>query len=199
MEFLDSPNMQYWLPLLIFFSRILDVSLGTLRIIFVNRGMRYLAPVIGFFEVLIWLVVITQIMQRLSSPINYIAYAGGFATGNFVGIWLEGKLAVGITMVRVITRTKALELVDYLRDNGFRVTHVPAISNSGKVEVLFLPARRREVPALIDIVKEYNPNALYTIEDMRMVSMGSLPGTPLNTGRKRKTHWRMNRFKRKGK
>jgi len=199
MEFLDSENMQYLLPLIIFFSRIIDVTLGTLRIIFVNRGMRYLAPVIGFFEVLIWLVVISQIMQRLSSPINYIAYAAGFASGNFVGIWLEGKLAVGLTMVRIITRTKAKELIKFLRDSDYRVTHVPAEANSGKVEMLFLPARRKEVPALIDIVKEYNPNALYTIEDMRMVSMWSLPGTPLNTSRKRKAYWRSNRFKRKGK
>ncbi|HHE40579.1 MAG TPA: hypothetical protein ENL10_03660, partial [Candidatus Cloacimonetes bacterium] len=81
------------LPLLIFISRIFDVSLGTLRIIFVNRGMRYLAPIIGFFEVLIWLIVIGQVMQNLTNITNYIAYAGGFAMGNFVGIFLEQKLA----------------------------------------------------------------------------------------------------------
>ncbi len=199
MSFLDSPDMAYLLPIIIFLSRIVDVSLGTLRIIFVNRGMRYIAPVIGFFEVLIWLIVIGQIMQRISSPINYISYAAGFAAGNYIGILLESKLAVGLTMLRIITRTRAKELIVSLREMGYRVTHVPAEANSGKVQVIFLPTRRKEIPKLINIVQAYNPNALYTIEDMRSVSMWSIPGTQLNTNRRDRPYWRLYRFKRKGK
>ncbi|MCF7794547.1 MAG: DUF5698 domain-containing protein [Candidatus Cloacimonetes bacterium] len=111
LEIFTKESLVYILPILIFISRIFDVSLGTLRIIFVNKGMRYLAPIIGFFEVLIWLIVISQVMQNMNSPINYIAYAAGFATGNYVGILIEQKLAMGITLIRIITRKKGLFLV----------------------------------------------------------------------------------------
>lgn len=199
MDFLNEPWIQNWLPLMIFLSRILDVSLGTIRIIFVSKGMRLLAPLIGFFEVLIWLIVISQIMNKISSPIYYIAYAAGFAAGNYVGIFLENRLAMGVTLLRIITRTKAKELIEHLRDHNYRVTHVPALANSGKVEVIFLPTRRKEIPHLINIVHKYNPNALYTIEDMRGVSSDSLPYLPFQ-GKRRKTVFnRLFRFKRKGK
>jgi uncharacterized protein YebE (UPF0316 family) len=190
-------TMVYILPILIFVSRIFDVSLGTLRIIFVNRGMRYLAPIIGFFEVLIWLIVISQIMQNISSPINYIAYAAGFAAGNYVGILIEHKLAMGITLIRVITRKKARELVEDLREKGFSVTNVPAEANSGKVDIIFLPVRRKDIEYIIEIVKIYNPNAYYTIEDVRNLSFGTLPSI---THQHHNIVWnRLFRYKRKGK
>ena len=140
-----------------------------------------------------------RLCKRISSPINYISYAAGFAAGNYIGILLESKLAVGLTMLRIITRTRAKELIVSLREMGYRVTHVPAEANSGKVQVIFLPTRRKEIPKLINIVQAYNPNALYTIEDMRSVSMWSIPGTQLNTNRRDRTYWRLYRFKRKGK
>jgi len=83
------------LPLLIFFARVCDVSLGTIRIIFISKGIKYLAPIVGFFEILIWLLAISQIMQNLTNPYYYIFYAGGFATGNLVGIILDEKLSIG--------------------------------------------------------------------------------------------------------
>ena len=83
------------LPILIFLARICDVSLGTVRLIFVSRGFKYLAPVIGFFEVLIWILAMTQIMQNLTNPICYLGYAGGFATGNYIGILIAEKLSLG--------------------------------------------------------------------------------------------------------
>jgi len=76
------------LPVLIFIARVADVSLGTVRVIFITRGLKYFAPIVGFLEILIWLLAIGQIMRNLSHPICYIAYAGGFATGNYVGIWI---------------------------------------------------------------------------------------------------------------
>ncbi|MDO9577474.1 MAG: DUF2179 domain-containing protein [Candidatus Cloacimonadales bacterium] len=175
LDFIPKESLFYVLPILIFLSRIFDVTLGTLRIIFVNRGMRNLAPIIGFFEVLIWLIVISQIMQSMKSPINYIAYAAGFATGNYVGIMIEQKLAMGITLIRIITRKKAPELLVDLRAKGYSVTNVPAVANSGDVEIIFLPARRKDIKQIIDTVKIYNPNAFYTIEDLRHLSRGALP------------------------
>ena len=83
------------LPILIFIARVCDVSIGTMRIIFISRGAKILAPLLGFFEILIWLVAIGKVMQNLDNIACYVAYAGGFATGNFVGIRIEEKLAMG--------------------------------------------------------------------------------------------------------
>ena len=92
------------LPILIFLARIVDVTFGTIRIIFVSRGMKWLAPIFGFFEIMIWLFAIGQVFSNLTNITYYVAYAGGFACGNFVGIWIEEKMAIGTLIVRIITR-----------------------------------------------------------------------------------------------
>ncbi|MBN1949230.1 MAG: DUF2179 domain-containing protein [Candidatus Cloacimonetes bacterium] len=196
---MDSDILPYVLPVLIFLSRVIDVSLGTLRIIFVNRGMKFLAPIIGFFEVLIWLLVIGQIMRNLNSPVNYIAYAAGFATGNFVGIYLENKLAMGVTLIRIITQTRAKELIQYFRAGGYYVTNVPAKSNSGDVEIIFLPVRRREIKEVIEMVKTFNPNAIYTIADMRTVSYGAVSAENKHSMWHLPAYRQLFHFRRKGK
>jgi len=91
------------LPLIIFSTRICDVTLDTLRIIYVSRGLKILAASIGFFEVLIWLFAITQIFKNLTTPLYYVAYAGGFGMGNFIGILIEERMAIGTVFIRVIT------------------------------------------------------------------------------------------------
>ena len=106
-SFFDSDLFSYVLmPLLIFLARICDVSIGTMRIIFVSKGKRNIAPILGFFEVLIWITAISKIMQNLDNYVNYIAYAAGFATGNFVGMIIEEKLAMGIQMIRVFAHER---------------------------------------------------------------------------------------------
>ena len=95
------------LPVLIFFARIVDVTFGTLRIIFISRGMRLLAPVVAFFEILIWLVAIGQVFQDIGSVVNILAYSLGFAVGNYVGILVEERMAMGLVLVRVITQYEA--------------------------------------------------------------------------------------------
>ena len=102
------------IPLLIFLARICDVTLDTARIIYVSRGMKYLAPLIGFFEVLIWLLSITQIMNNLTNVVYYIAYAGGFAMGNFIGIYIEERMAIGTVVISIITQKNASDLVKHL-------------------------------------------------------------------------------------
>ena len=196
---LNNPSFQYIiLPILIFLSRIVDVSLGTLRIIFVSKGLKYLAPLIGFFEVLIWLIVIGQIMTNLTNPINYIAYASGFAMGNFVGIYLENKLALGTLLLRIITQKKAKELIQYFRAGGYKLTNITAESNVGEVDIIYFPVRRKEVKSIIAMIKVFNPNAIYTISDVRMISRGALPYTN-DSGLSQKITRRLFRFKRKGK
>lgn len=162
------------LPLLIFCGRVLDVSLGTVRIVFLARGLR-LAALIGFFEVLIWLLAIGQIMKNLDQPICFMAYAAGFASGNLAGLWLEGKLAVGTQIVRVLLRAPAPALIDALRARDIGVTIVPAEGRAGPVQFLFSVCRRQDVPDVLRLVAEHAPRAFYTIEDVRAVAEGIFP------------------------
>lgn len=164
------------LPVLIFLARIMDVSLGTIRIIFVSRDLKYLAPFVGFFEVLIWLLVIRQIM--LSDGNNtacIIAYAAGFASGTFVGMYIENLLSFGRVLIRVITRKEAGELVEYLKSSGYGLTCVDATGATGPVKLVFSIVERHDIPRIVEIIKRFNPNAFYTIEDVRFVSENVLP------------------------
>ncbi|HUT45018.1 MAG TPA: DUF2179 domain-containing protein [Sedimentisphaerales bacterium] len=163
------------LPLLIFIARVADVSMGTVRVIFIARGLKYLAPIVGFFEILIWLLAIGQIMQNLSNPLCYIAYAGGFATGNYVGIWIAEKLSLGMVLIRVITSKDASELLQYLKSAEYGVTSVDAQGSAGKVQVVFTIVRRREVASVVNLIKQFNPKAFYTIEEVGFVEEGIFP------------------------
>ena len=173
---LDSAFFTWFLlPVLIFIARVADVSLGTVRVIFIARGLKYFAPVVGFFEIIIWLLAIGQIMQHLSSPLCYIAYAGGFATGNYVGMWIAEKLSLGVVLIRVITSKDASELLEYLRTAEYGVTSVDAQGSSGKVQVVFTIVRRREVASVVNLIKQFNPKAFYTIEEVGFVEEGIFP------------------------
>ncbi|HON59555.1 MAG TPA: DUF2179 domain-containing protein [Smithella sp.] len=163
------------LPFLIFSARICDVTLDTLRIIFVSRGMKRLAPLIGFFEVLIWLIAITQIFHNLTSPIYYVAYAGGFAMGNLVGIWIEEKMAIGTVVIRIITQKDAAALLKNLKEKGYGVTHVDARGAMGPVKIIFTIVKRKEIENILKIIRSTNPAAFFTIEDVRSVRQGVSP------------------------
>lgn len=171
MEHLNTDIVNYvLLPLFIFLARIFDVSLGTLRIIFVTKGMRSVAPFVGFFEVLIWLLAISRIMQDLDNWVSYVAYAGGFATGNFVGMYLEERLAIGHEMIRVITRKDASSLIEDLRNKGYGVTSVKAEGIEGEVAVIYIIARRSMIREVLDEINIFNPRALYTVESIKYVN-----------------------------
>jgi len=171
MEALNSELVTYvLLPLFIFVARIIDVSLGTLRIIFVTKGMRSVAPLVGFFEVLIWLLAISRIMQDLDNWVCYVAYAAGFATGNFIGMFLEEKLAIGHEMIRVITRKDATQLIEDLRATGYGVTSVKAEGIEGEVAVIYIIARRSMIKVVLDEINKFNPRALYTVESIKYVN-----------------------------
>jgi len=154
----------------IFCARIIDVSIGTLRIIFLTRGMKYLAALLGFVESLVWIIAISQVMKNVNSWSAYLVFAGGFASGNIVGIWLEEKIALGTLIVRIITRFEADDLVKALRGTGCGVTNLDACGEQGPVMVLFTIVRRKKLPAVIALIRKYNPNAFYTVEDVRFAS-----------------------------
>jgi uncharacterized protein YebE (UPF0316 family) len=158
------------LPALIFLARVADVSIGTLRIIYVSRGMKYLAPLLGFFEVLIWLLAMVQIINNIDSPLHYIAYAGGFAAGTFVGMLLEEKLSVGLVIIRIITRKDTKNLRSHLTCEGYRITHHYAEGDHGKSRIIFTIINRKEIKKVIGIIRQHNPSAFYTIEDLKHAS-----------------------------
>ena len=171
--FFDSDLFSYVLmPLLIFLARICDVSIGTLRIIFVSKGKRNIAPILGFFEVLIWITAISKIMQNLDNYVNYIAYAAGFATGNFVGMIIEEKLAMGIQMIRVFAHERGSELVQALNGNGYGATVVEAHGAREKVDLIYTIVQRNDLARVLYVINTFNPKAFYTIEDVRSVNEG---------------------------
>jgi uncharacterized protein YebE (UPF0316 family) len=166
------------LPILILMARIMDVSLDTIRVILVSKGYKKLAPFIGFFQVLIWIITITRIMENLDNWLTYIGYAGGFALGTYFGMILEEKLALGYELVRVVTRSEAARLIEELRKRGYPVTAVKGHGKEGEVGILFVVLSRKSIRDVVDLIKEFNPKAFYTIEDMRFVSSAAfLPKT----------------------
>ncbi len=163
------------LSVLIILARICDVTLGTMRIAFIARGQRYLAPLVGFFEVLIWLIALRQIMANLTNPFFYVSYALGFAAGTFIGLWVEERMAIGSRIIRVITRQDAGELVEALREADYGVTTIDAEGVEGRVQMLFSVLKRQDLDRFIEIVDKYAPRAFYSIEDVRAVSEGVFP------------------------
>ncbi len=170
----------YWfswgvLPLLIFTARILDVSIGTVRVVFIARGCKYLAPLAGFFEVLIWILVIGQIFKNLSNPLCYIAYASGFAMGNYVGMILAEKLSLGMVMIHVLASQDASSLVESFRLKGYGATTLQGQGAFGPTTVLFTIVPKKEVEQVVKLIENFNPNAFYSIEDVESVSKDLMP------------------------
>lgn len=166
------------IPLLIFFARITDVSIGTMRIIFVSRGKRQISAVLGFFEVLIWLVAIRQIFSNLNNPVCFLAYAFGFSAGNYMGMFIENKLAIGLQVVRIITRKDATPLINRLRKKGYGVTVVKGEGARGQVKLIFMVVPRKDINAIIQDVQSFNPKAFFSIEDVRSAAEGIFPSNP---------------------
>ena len=157
------------IPLLIFMARIGDVSISTIRIIFVMSGKRNVAPLLGFFEALIWLLAIGQIISNIDNAFSYIAYASGFAAGTYVGMYIEEKLAIGRVVLRLITKEPVHELLTFLREKDYRYSILDAQGKKGKVNVVFLVVKREKLNDLTTAINRYHPNAFYTIEGVKMV------------------------------
>jgi len=162
-------------PLMIFFARVCDMSLDTIRVIFMSKGIQYLPAIIGFFEVIIWLVAIGQVMNNLTNVVCYIAYGAGFATGTFVGMALEEKLSLGLTSVRIIVKEDPAELVQFLRSHNYGVTSIDAEGGTGKVKMVFTIIKRQDLMHVVGIIKDFNPNAFYSIEEVKSVAEGVFP------------------------
>lgn len=193
---LSEEFLRGWLliPLLIFIARTLDVSIGTIRIILLSRGHSLLAPALGFLEILIWLLAIGQVFANLNNWACYIAYAGGFALGNWAGMQIEERLAMGTQLLRVVTRRSARILIRELRDHGFGVTVVDGRGATGPVSVIFALVKRKDLSRAVATVQARHPSAFYSVEDVRFVADGVFP-----TGPAHRAPWLFWRRTRKGK
>jgi uncharacterized protein YebE (UPF0316 family) len=173
------------LPLLIIVARISDVTFGTLRIVMVSKGQKLIAPVLGFFEVVIWLITMSKVIQNIDNWLAYVAYGLGFALGNYIGLLVEERLAVGVVRLQIITRTNADELVVRLRGSGYGITYHEASGSEGKVAVIYSVVKRTNINSVVELIGKYNPQAFYTISDVRFVSKDVYsPTLPLSTLRR---------------
>jgi uncharacterized protein YebE (UPF0316 family) len=170
-----SDDLLNWviIPILIFLSRLCDVTLATLRNIFISKGFRHIVPFIGFFEVLIWLIAMKQVMNHVDSWMTYLAWAGGFATGTYVGMRIEERLALGTQVIRIITSEEnSEELINALRKANHGITVVDAHGAIGPVKMIFSIVQRKTVKDVIQLVESLQPNAFYSIEDVRNAHHG---------------------------
>ena len=158
--------------LLIFLAKVSDVSLATIRMIMVVKGKRIHAAVIGFFEVSIWILAVGSVLSNLDDPINVIMYASGFATGNYVGIMIEEKMALGSLVVQVISFKKAEELVAILRDEGYGVTVVEGYGRNGINHLLNVTIQRKQLGRLNQLLDEHDQKAFVTVMDTRAIKGG---------------------------
>ena len=163
------------LPCLIFLARITDVSINTIRIIYVLGGRRFTATMLGFFESFIWLMAIRQIFEHLDNWICYIAYPAGFALGIFIGMIIEERIAYGKVIVRIITRKEVKDLINFLNSKKFRYTHVNAEGPDGHENLVFTVLERESLEVLLYKLKDILPTAFYTIEKVnRATEVGTL-------------------------
>jgi len=162
----------YLLAPLIFLARVADVSLGTFRTIVVFRGHKFMASFIGFFEIIIWLVAAAQVLTNLDQWYLALAYASGFAVGNYVGIWIESSFAIGDELIRCISFNRDV-LAEKIRNKGFKVASFDGdMGEAHPVELLLIVEKRRNVPSLIQLIKELDQTAVYSISDVKSVYEG---------------------------
>lgn len=160
------------LPLLIFLCRVGDVTLGTLRHVFISKGFKTIVPLLGFIEVLIWILGVAQVMKNLNNWACYVGFAGGFATGTYVGLIIEEKIALGLQIIRIITNQNCDNLIADLSANNHGLTIMDAQGAKGPVKVILTIVKRSNIQDVISIIYRNNPTAFYSIEDIKDKGQG---------------------------
>jgi uncharacterized protein YebE (UPF0316 family) len=163
------------LPLIVFCARVVDVSLGTMRIIFTSRGKRKIAPLLGFVEVFIWIVVVSQVVKNVHSFPAYFGYAAGFAVGTYVGMKIEDRLALGTLIIRIILPQDGELLASRLREAGYGVTVANGLGAGGEVKLIFTAIPRKNLELVTEIIKSVSPKAFFSVEELRSTESGIFP------------------------
>lgn len=155
------------LPLIIFFARIVDVSIGTIRLIYIAKGYKKVAALLGFFEVLIWITVVKAIIMNMQGIISLVAYAAGFAAGTYIGMFIEEKFLRGHVLIRVITRRDPQKLIEILHEHKYVFTTTPAEGPNGPAKIIFMITDHKSSIDIINVIKTFNPKAFYSIENVK--------------------------------
>ena len=159
-------------PAVIFMLRVTDVSMATVRTLLIVRNAKLLVPILGFFEVLIWIYAVGTVVQNLSSPWHLVGYAGGFATGNLVGLFIEERLALGLATVRTMVKSGGDTLAGTLREHGFAVTEQEGRGRDGPIHVLYSVIARRQVHPYVRTVDREAPDSFVVVDEPRAVRRG---------------------------
>lgn len=178
MEALEALFAGPWGPLVIFGLRIIDVSMSTVRIVLSVRGHKKIVPIIGFFEVMVWVLAVGNAIRFLDSGLHLLGYGAGFATGNMVGLWIEERLAIGYATIRIVSTHVGVEMADALRTIGFGVTEFSGQGRDGRVEVVYTVCMRRDIERVINEVERWDPQAFITVEEPRDIRWGWMQSTP---------------------
>ncbi len=163
------------LPLVVFCAELCVVTICTVRIIFISRGMKLPAALLGFVEVTTWLFAIGQVMQNLKDPGCFLGFAGGFALGNYLGVLIERRLALGMVVVRTITHRDAADLIRGLRAAQFGVTSLEGQGARGPVKVVLTLVPRRELEVLLAIIRRFDSEAFYSVDEIQEAGPGIFP------------------------
>jgi uncharacterized protein YebE (UPF0316 family) len=166
------------LPLLVFIAETCVLTIATIRTIFIARGRKGAAALLGFCEVSIWLFAIGQVMQNLANPLCSLGFAAGFSLGNFLGILIDQKLALGTQKVQITTHRDAAPLVDGLRSAGYGVTKLDGRGATGPVEVVVTVVPRKELANVVAVIEQFDPSAFYSVHDLQTATEGVAPNDP---------------------
>lgn len=173
--FIINPELYAWviLPLLIFLARICDVSMETIRVIYISKGIKYLAPIIAFFEIVIWLLAMEVVMRDLTNIANFLAFAFGFAMGTYIGLVIEEKLSIGMVIMRIVTTEESNdEIVSFMQSENYGITTLDAKGSRGNVRIILSLVNRTDVARITERIRSTNPHAFFSIEDVRYVNEG---------------------------
>jgi uncharacterized protein YebE (UPF0316 family) len=160
------------LPFVIFGLRVADMTLDTLRVLFILRGRKALSWFLGFAQSAIWVVAFSSVLRHVDNLWNVVGYAGGFATGTVVGMLIEERLALGHGHVRVISPQRGSALAEAIRAAGYAVTELAGRGRDGTVAVLTCSVRRRDISRVTRQVHSLDPEAFVTVEDVRPLHRG---------------------------
>lgn len=173
LNFLTESNI--YIYLFIFFGKIFEVTIATVRMVLINRGEKKKGSIVAFFEAVIWIFVTGTVLAGFKDDLIKVAlYCVSFAIGNYLGSWLEAKLAIGLNTIQVITPDDqtGLELTKILREDGLGVTLIDSEGKQGKKKLLLVHLQRSRVPKTLKIIKEYAPGSVVTASDVRSLRGG---------------------------
>lgn len=166
-------SLNAWLGALgIFFLRVLNITIDTVRFMMNIRGKKGISWILGFVESVLFVLIIGSVLSNVNNILNVIGYAAGFATGNVIGMEIEKRLALGFAHVKVVSRQRGQAVANTLRDEGYAVTEIPARGKDGTVTMLDINLRRRDVRKVELIILESDENAFITVEEITPIKSG---------------------------